>query len=121
VPLGRGLGSRSRHAASGVNHDGPDADYGEPSPGPSARIHDTLWEQARQYSGQGRALPAHTTNNEKGFTLRTHDHAWHPTDCEGATLIRRSNPTAPTLNPAPDADPPTGWSRASKRRRFGKR
>lgn len=67
---------------------------------PSARIRDALWEEVRQHVGQGGSLPAHTTNNEQGFTFRTHDHAWHPVDHEGLTLIRRptqkhSKPPAP--------------------------
>ncbi|MFJ3984042.1 type I-E CRISPR-associated endoribonuclease Cas2e [Streptomyces fungicidicus] len=81
---------------------------------PSARIRDVLWEEVQQYAGQGRALLAHTTNNEQGFTFLTYDHAWHSTDHGGVTLIRRPNPNAP----APQSGPPSGWSRAAKRRRF---
>ncbi|MFJ1596241.1 type I-E CRISPR-associated endoribonuclease Cas2e [Streptomyces sp. NPDC088261] len=84
---------------------------------PSARIRDALWDEVQQYAGQGRALLAHTTNNEQGFTFRTHDHAWHPIDHEGLTLIRRP---AENNRPAP-IGPKPGWSKASKRRRFGGR
>lgn len=70
----------------------------------------------QQYAGQGRALLAHTTNNEQGFTFRTHDHAWHPTDHEGLTLIRRPNNNAPPQSSRPQP----GWSKASRRRRFGR-
>lgn len=87
---------------------------------PSARIRDTLWEEVQQYAGQGRALLAHTTNNEQGFTFRTHDHAWHPTDHEGITLIHRPDANAPVRGPVPQNGPPSGWSRAAKRRRFGR-
>ncbi|MFI6209206.1 type I-E CRISPR-associated endoribonuclease Cas2e [Streptomyces sp. NPDC051041] len=89
---------------------------------PSARIRDVLWEEVQQYAGQGRALLAHTTNNEQGFTFRTHDHAWHPIDHEGVTLIRRPDPNTPTHGPGPALQngPPSGWSRAAKRRRFGR-
>ncbi|MFJ3159689.1 type I-E CRISPR-associated endoribonuclease Cas2e [Streptomyces kanasensis] len=83
---------------------------------PSARIRDMLWQEVQQHTGQGRALLAHTTNTEQGFTFRTHDHKWHPTDYEGLTLIRRASQTSQA--PAP---PTMGWSRASKRRRFGSR
>ncbi|RYJ28803.1 CRISPR-associated protein, Cas2 [Streptomyces sp. L-9-10] len=83
---------------------------------PSARIRDLLWEEVEQYAGQGRALLAHTTNNEQGFTFRTHDHAWQPADHEGITLIRR-----PDANTRPvTAEPQSGWSKAAKRRRFGR-
>ncbi|MEU6310827.1 type I-E CRISPR-associated endoribonuclease Cas2e [Streptomyces sp. NPDC047014] len=84
--------------------------------GPSARIREVLWAEVRQYAGNGRALLAYSTDNEQGFTFATHDHKWHPTDREGVTLIHRPNPH-------PSAPPPTtpGWSKASKRRRFGTR
>ncbi|GAA2596002.1 hypothetical protein GCM10009863_06610 [Streptomyces axinellae] len=44
----------------------------------SARIRDTLWHEGRQYAGQGRALPAHTTDNEQGFTFRALPAARNP-------------------------------------------
>ncbi|KUF17315.1 MULTISPECIES: type I-E CRISPR-associated endoribonuclease Cas2e [Streptomyces] len=87
---------------------------------PSARIRDTLWNEVQQYAGQGRALMAHTTNNEQGFTFRTHDHAWHPTDHEGTILIRRPDPNAPAVSQPSSSGPPAGWSKASKRRRYGR-
>ncbi|OQR63356.1 type I-E CRISPR-associated endoribonuclease Cas2 [Streptomyces maremycinicus] len=87
---------------------------------PSARIRDALWHEVQQHTGQGRALLAHTTNNEQGFTFRTHDHAWHPIDHDGTTLIHRPV----TKNPSPETSRPStappGWSKAAKRRRFGR-
>ncbi|MFJ2738843.1 type I-E CRISPR-associated endoribonuclease Cas2e [Streptomyces sp. NPDC087440] len=85
---------------------------------PSTRVREALWHEVQQYAHQGRALLAHTTNNEQGFTFLTHDHAWHPTDHEGLTLIHRPNEKAPQPVVEPGGKP--GWSRASKRRRFGK-
>ncbi|WP_228978481.1 type I-E CRISPR-associated endoribonuclease Cas2e [Streptomyces sp. DH12] len=84
---------------------------------PSSRVRDTLWHEVQQHTGQGRALLAHTTNTEQGFAFRTHDHKWHPVDHEGLTLIRRPSQTTE----APPSPPTIGWSRASKRRRFGTR
>jgi CRISPR-associated protein Cas2 len=81
---------------------------------PSTRIRRALWDEVKQYSGNGRALLAYTTNTEQGFAFETHDHKWHPIDHEGLTLIRRPNDHTPT----PAASPTTGWSNASKRRRF---
>ncbi|MFF3531416.1 type I-E CRISPR-associated endoribonuclease Cas2e [Streptomyces rubiginosohelvolus] len=84
---------------------------------PSSRIRDVLWDEVQQHAGQGRALLAHTTNNEQGFTFRTHDHAWHPADHEGLTLIRR--PSAKPDSSSSATKP--GWSAAAKRRHFGGR
>ena len=87
---------------------------------PSARVRTVLWEEVRQYSGKGRALLAYQTNNEQGFTFETHDHAWHPVDHEGLTLLRRPNPAATSEQPGPPQPPRQGWSKAAKRRRFGR-
>ncbi|UGY93715.1 type I-E CRISPR-associated endoribonuclease Cas2e [Streptomyces gobiensis] len=84
--------------------------------GPSARIREALWTEVKQYAGNGRALLAYNTNNEQGYTFETHDHKWHPTNHEGLTLIRR-----PKEQSATSAIPQRGWSKASKRRRFGNR
>lgn len=81
----------------------------------TARVRDLLWDEVRQYAGNGRALLVHSTDNEQGYTFRTHDHAWHPTDHEGLTLIRRPKPRTGQA----DRTQRSGWSKASQRRRFG--
>ncbi|MER7696121.1 MULTISPECIES: type I-E CRISPR-associated endoribonuclease Cas2e [unclassified Streptomyces] len=89
---------------------------------PSTRIRDLLWAEVRKYADQGRALLAYQTDNEQGYAFKTHDHTWHPTDHEGLTLIRRPSAHAPRAgNPTSTAAevPHQGWSKASKRRRFG--
>ncbi|KJY26256.1 type I-E CRISPR-associated endoribonuclease Cas2e [Streptomyces katrae] len=83
--------------------------------GPSARIRAALWEEVKQYAGQGRALLAYNTDNEQGFTFETHDHKWHPIDREGVTLIHRPNERVSQVPPVTQ-----GWSKAAKRRRFGR-
>ncbi|MGW2324860.1 type I-E CRISPR-associated endoribonuclease Cas2e [Streptomyces sp. NPDC001700] len=88
---------------------------------PSARVRQALWDEVRQYAGQGRALLAYQTNNEQGYTFETHDHTWHPTDHEGLTLIHRPNPNAPRTPQRRSEVPRQGWSKASKRRRYGGR
>ncbi|MFF4900457.1 type I-E CRISPR-associated endoribonuclease Cas2e [Streptomyces sp. NPDC001068] len=87
---------------------------------PSARIRDALWHEVQQYAGQGRALLAHTTNNEQGFTFRTHDHAWHPVDHDGVTLIHRPDTTTVSSQEPLSTTARPGWSKAAKRRRFGR-
>lgn len=84
---------------------------------PSTRVREALWSEVQQYSGQGRALLAYQTNNEQGYTFKTHDHAWHPTDHEGLTLIHRPSAKTPKRN----SPPQRGWSNAAKRKRFGNR
>ncbi|MEV7424558.1 MULTISPECIES: type I-E CRISPR-associated endoribonuclease Cas2e [unclassified Streptomyces] len=88
---------------------------------PSTRVREALWNEVRQYAGQGRALLAYQTNNEQGFTFETHDHSWHPTDHEGLTLIHRPSPKAQRASQRPTEVPRQGWSKASKRRKFGGR
>lgn len=84
---------------------------------PSARVRQVLWDEVRQYSGEGRALLAYNTDNEQGYAFETHDHKWHPVDHEGLTLIHRPNRQAA----GQPQSPTRGWSNASKRRRFGNR
>ncbi|MFH8606188.1 type I-E CRISPR-associated endoribonuclease Cas2e [Streptomyces sp. NPDC018029] len=86
---------------------------------PTARVRDILWAEVRQYSGQGRALLAYQTDTEQGFAFKTHDHAWHPMDHEGLTLIHRPSLTTPHSDNRQPSPPRSGWSKASKRRRFG--
>ncbi|MFF4330717.1 type I-E CRISPR-associated endoribonuclease Cas2e [Streptomyces sp. NPDC001591] len=83
--------------------------------GPSARIRTALWEEVKQYAGNGRALLAYNTNNEQGFAFETHDHKWHPIDQEGVTLIHRPSERVSQVPPVAP-----GWSKAAKRRRFGR-
>ncbi|MFB7296464.1 type I-E CRISPR-associated endoribonuclease Cas2e [Streptomyces rubiginosohelvolus] len=87
---------------------------------PSTRIRDLLWAEVREYAGQGRALLAYQTDNEQGYAFETHDHTWHPTDHEGLTLIHRPTTRALRNPEGAGADVPRqGWSKASKRRRYG--
>ncbi|MCZ7432315.1 type I-E CRISPR-associated endoribonuclease Cas2e [Streptomyces sp. WMMC1477] len=88
---------------------------------PSARVRDVLWAEVRQYSGKGRALLAYQTNNEQGFTFKSHEHAWHPSDHEGLTLIHRPDSERPRDETGTKRTPRQGWSKAAKRRRFGNR
>ncbi|MER7758213.1 type I-E CRISPR-associated endoribonuclease Cas2e [Streptomyces sp. NPDC097619] len=88
---------------------------------PSARIREQLWNEVRQYADRGRALLAYQSDTEQGFAFETYDHAWHPTDHEGLTLLRRPGTTSPSAPPRPPTPPTQGWSKAAKRRRFGGR
>lgn len=85
--------------------------------GPSVRIREALWAEVKEYAGNGRALLAYSTGNEQGFTFETYDHKWLPVDHEGLVLIRRPSGSQAATSQAK----PQGWSKAAKRRRFGRR
>lgn len=83
----------------------------------TARVRDLLWQRTVDMVKTGRAIMVFAANNEQGLDFRTHKHEWIPTEIEGITLI---------LRPHPDGEGPatgvsqrsTGWSSASRRRRF---
>jgi CRISPR-associated protein Cas2 len=67
-------------------------------------------------AGPGRALLVYQHPGEQRLPFEVHDHAWEPVNFDGTTLIRR--PTQGIFrNPAI----PQGWSKASRRRKFGRR
>ncbi|MEU0487855.1 type I-E CRISPR-associated endoribonuclease Cas2e [Nocardiopsis sp. NPDC006139] len=84
---------------------------------PSRRIRDLLWEEVQQYAGQGRALLVYTNDSEQGFGFKTFEHHWQPVDHEGLILMNRPKESSPSTSTNP---PKKGWSKASKRRRFGR-
>jgi CRISPR-associated protein Cas2 len=58
----------------------------------------------------GRAIMVYNANNEQGLAFEVHGHEWTPTDYEGIHLMLRPNQRATPTK--------TGWSTASKRRRY---
>ncbi|MFE9245961.1 type I-E CRISPR-associated endoribonuclease Cas2e [Nocardiopsis sp. NPDC006938] len=84
---------------------------------PSRRVREALWAEVQEYANNGRALLAYGNDSEQGFSFETFDHAWEPKDHEGLVLMHRPKESRARRNPA---SPKTGWSKASKRRRFGK-
>lgn len=83
----------------------------------SRRVREALWERTCELAGQGRAFMAFTTRErEQGFEVLTHNHHWVPEDVEGLTLMRR-----PPADEDPGTTGPSGWSAASRRRRYRRR
>jgi CRISPR-associated protein Cas2 len=82
----------------------------------SARVRQRLWTKVVEMAGPGRALLVYQQRGEQRLSFLVHDHHWTPVDYDGITLIKRPTETT-TRNPAL----PVGWSKASKRRRFGRR
>jgi CRISPR-associated protein Cas2 len=81
----------------------------------SSRVRRRLWVRVVDMAGPGRALLVFQVNGEQRLSFEVHDHHWTPTDLDGITLMRR--PTEPVFNAAM----PAGWSKAARRRRFGRR
>jgi CRISPR-associated protein Cas2 len=82
----------------------------------NSRIRHRLWTKVIEMAGPGRALLVYQKPNEQRLSFDVHDHHWNPVDFDGITLIRRPTERS-THNPALAQ----GWSKASKRRRFGRR
>jgi CRISPR-associated protein Cas2 len=78
------------------------------------RVRRRLWARVRDMAGPGRALMVFQARGEQRLSFEVHDHHWTPVDIDGITLIRRP------AEPLPNAALPTGWSKAARRRRFGR-
>lgn len=82
----------------------------------NSRIRQRLWAKVVEMAGPGRALLVYQRPGEQRLSFEVHEHHWDPVDFDGVTLMRRPSGRR-TYNPAV----PQGWSKASKRRRFGRR
>lgn len=99
----------------------------------SKRIRLLLWDACVEMVGQGRAILVHQAKNEQGLDFLVHGHHWEPVDIEGVRLMLRpdSKSDEGTLRPSKESGlmlggpkasgMPTkaGWSKASRRRKFG--
>lgn len=86
----------------------------------NARVRELVWVRVVEMVKTGRAIMVHTAHNEQGLAFQVHDHEWQPVDFEGINLMLRP---APIDESALNSGTPrsVGWSRASKRRRYGNR
>ncbi|MFG2064844.1 type I-E CRISPR-associated endoribonuclease Cas2e [Micromonospora sp. NPDC048871] len=82
----------------------------------NTRIRQRLWGKVMEMAGPGRALLVYQQPGEQRLSFEVHDHHWEPVDFDGITLMRRPTDRR-TYNPATAR----GWSKASKRRRFGRK
>lgn len=82
---------------------------------PSRRVREALWGEVKEYAGNGRALLVYGNDSEQGYAFETFEHDWEPRDHEGLVLMHRPKKPAAKGRAARKA----GWSKASKRRRFG--
>nr|WP_245982288.1 type I-E CRISPR-associated endoribonuclease Cas2e [Mycetocola tolaasinivorans] len=89
----------------------------------SKRVRDLAWERAVSMVGAGRAIMVFSARNEQRMDFRVHGHHWTPIDIDGVSLMLRPAPGKPAWNRelgAAGSPPKTGWSKAAKRRRFGR-
>lgn len=78
------------------------------------RVRGHLWTRVTEMVKTGRAIMVHNADNEQGLSFKVHAHDWIPVDFEGINLILRPNTNQPPTSQ-------TGWSTASKRRRYANR
>jgi CRISPR-associated protein Cas2 len=88
----------------------------------SARVRDLMWQRVLDMVRTGRAIMVYAADNEQGLAFKVHEHNWEPVDIDGIALMLRPNSGREhkTENESPDS-PATGWSKAAKRRRYGRR
>ncbi|WRS30800.1 type I-E CRISPR-associated endoribonuclease Cas2e [Actinomycetaceae bacterium MB13-C1-2] len=73
------------------------------------RLRDHVWALTIE-DGSGRALLVYKDRSaEQGFSVRSSDHDWRPTDFDGVTMMRRSSGSGSSMK--------KGWSAASRYRR----
>lgn len=82
----------------------------------SARVRDLLWTRTIEMVKSGRAIMVHNADNEQGLAFRVHRHDWTPVEIEGLTLMLRPHAEGNASQLAGGKD--SGWSSASRRRRF---
>jgi CRISPR-associated protein Cas2 len=80
----------------------------------TTRVRELMWLRVTDMVKTGRAIMVYNTRNEQGLDFQVHAHDWIPTDFDGIHLILRPNTRPPTTRN-------TGWSNASKRRKYGNR
>lgn len=89
----------------------------------SKRVRELLWKRTVEMVRSGRAIMVFTARNEQGFSFLVHGHHWSPVDIDGIRLMLRPAKRSST-SPTPinsETPPRTGWSKASKYRRYGGR
>lgn len=90
----------------------------------SKRVRELLWARTEKMVRTGRAIMVFSARNEQGLSFLVHGHHWEPIDIDGITLMLRptdqsrlSSSSSPGSGDSSTSR--TGWSKASKRRRFG--
>ena len=81
----------------------------------TARVRELLWNQILENIGVGRAIMVYLADNEQGMSFKVCGQEWQPVDFDG--LMRPNTNQKQRKNEAKK----TGWSKASRYRRYGRR
>lgn len=83
----------------------------------TARVREQLWMRIVELSHTGRAIMVYAARNEQRLAFKVARHQWDAVDIDGVTLVRRPTNGSETHERTENK---TGWSSASKRRRFAR-
>lgn len=84
----------------------------------TARVRELLWNQILENIGVGRAIMVYLADNEQGMSFKVCGQEWQPVDFDGLELIMRPNTNQKQRK---NEAKKTGWSKASRYRRYGRR
>lgn len=82
----------------------------------SARVRDELWQRVLELAKDGRAILVYQEESEQGLAFQVHRHHWSPIDLDGLHLMLRPGDD---VRDSSKSGLRSGWSAASKRRRYG--
>lgn len=86
----------------------------------SKKVRLLIWDSCVSMVGNGRAILVHQSRNEQGLGFLVHGHHWEPVDIDGIRLmLRPDREQTAAAQPIGNAQKKVGWSKASRRRRFG--
>ncbi|KAA8721561.1 type I-E CRISPR-associated endoribonuclease Cas2e [Corynebacterium phocae] len=81
------------------------------------RIREKIWTLVTENLRSGRAIMTFPSReSEQGYDFEVLNHEWEVVDADGLKLVRRPRKTRPSQSDAPKP----GWSRAGRKRRFGR-
>jgi CRISPR-associated protein Cas2 len=80
----------------------------------TSKVREHLWARIIEMSKDGRAIMVFAARNEQRLSFKVHKHQWEPVDYDGVKLMLR-----PSNEAEQQPKPKSGWSAASRRRRYG--
>lgn len=80
----------------------------------NTRIREKIWDRVKENIKFGQVTMVYTSDNEQGFSFKSHNTAWQPADYEGLTLIKKQLDND-KINVPDQTDIKLGFSKAHKR------